>query len=253
MEADTKNTSRIHLKHRRAANTPRAAALPAIMARILASPITTTGQFDCYSGFVLPSFLPLLQASIYRSTGRQAMEAREALPGDLPGASGLDSDTLDAILVRLVAGNGTAKLLASCACVCKLWWIGCQNDELWHALLVQRIGNSAHEILDAMKTSQRARQAPMLSFRALYIRSVTTRVLLWGHCARSEDEAGDAPRAPAPFKPLSESCEVHRVVRQVSAGGGFSCAVSVNCISKHEYARHRERSGSCASFAFTCA
>ena len=50
----------------------------------------------------------------------------------------LDADTLNAILMRLVAGSGTAEQLICCSSVCRTWYAGTINDELWRVLLIHR-------------------------------------------------------------------------------------------------------------------
>ena len=141
------------------------------------------------------------------------------------GAAQLDSDTVDAIFARLVS-SGTAEQLCRCACVCTLWAAASMDDALWRVLLLRRCGGGAGAMLEALDAAQRAAREPAASCRALYIRSVTTRVLLWGHCDEAGEDSSSAPRVPALFGPLSESGEAHRVVRQASAGNGFVCAVT---------------------------
>ena len=146
------------------------------------------------------------------------------------GAAGLDGDTVDQILARLVS-SGTAAQLSRCACVCTLWAAASMDDALWRVLLLRRCGDGAEAMLEALESAQRAAKEPAASCRALYIRSVTTRVLLWGHCD-SDPPYTLSPWtwgtrcAPALFGPLSESREASRVVRQASAGVGFVCAVT---------------------------
>ena len=89
----------------------------------------------------------------------------------------LDADTLNAILIRLVAGSGTADQLCRCSAVCRTWYAGAINDELWRMLLRSRWGAGV-QALDY--TQQLGETGPLLSYRAQYIRSVTTQVLIWG-------------------------------------------------------------------------
>jgi hypothetical protein len=81
----------------------------------------------------------------------------------------LDADTLNAILIRLVAGSGTAEQLCRCSAVCRTWYAGAINDELWRMLLRSRWGEGVQALDDTQQ-----------SYRAQYIRSVTTQVLIWG-------------------------------------------------------------------------
>ncbi len=89
----------------------------------------------------------------------------------------LDADTLNAILIRLVAGSGTAEQLCRCSAVCRTWYAGAINDELWRMLLRSRWGEGVQALDD---TQQLGETGPLLSYRAQYIRSVTTQVLIWG-------------------------------------------------------------------------
>jgi hypothetical protein len=198
------------------------------------------------------------------------------LAEQLAGAAGLDSDTVDVIFARLVSScHGTAaqilrkyslsrfymtntrvmilenvcqEQLSCCACVCQSWAAASLDDALWRVLLLRRCGDGTEAMLEALEAAQRAAREPALSFRALYIRSATTRVLLWGHCndPLADEDSSSAPRTPALFRTLSENRhmtqhqdgtwleqqtkivdrEAHTVVRQVSAGTGFSCAVT---------------------------
>jgi len=61
-----------------------------------------------------------------------------------------------------------------------------------------------------------------LSFRALFVRSVTTRVLGWGDAERQSGYSS-ATRTPALFTPNGL---LGVGVKQISAGGGFCCAVT---------------------------
>jgi len=144
----------------------------------------------------------------------------------LAGASALDADTLGAILVRLVAKCGTAEQLVYAGNVCKMWYSGSLNESLWRVLLVRRCGEGGEEMVDGLEASQRAGRDGVMSFRAQYIRSVTTQVLLWGQCA-SEEDASNTPRAPALF---GHDGLRSVGVRQVSAGAGFSCLVINTCV-----------------------
>lgn len=150
----------------------------------------------------------------------------------------LDSDTLDAILVRLVAEHGTAQNLVCCAQVSRLWRTGSDNDVLWHSLLVRRCGDAGQEILAAVESSQAAGREPILAYKALYIRSVTTQVLFWGQAERQGGHSS-SHRAPALLEP--DDCR-SVAVRQVAAGTAFSCMVRVHtecygtatCIQEHD-------------------
>ena len=144
--------------------------------------------------------------------------------------------------------NVCQEQLCCCACVCKSWAAASLDDALWRLLLLRRCGDCTEAMLEAMDAAQRAAREPAPSFRALYIRSATTRVLLWGHCddPLADEDSSSAPRTPALFRTLSENRymtqhqdgtwleqqtkivdrEAHTVVRQVSAGTGFSCAVT---------------------------
>jgi len=127
----------------------------------------------------------------------------------------LDADTLNQILVRLVASCSSAQqpaaYLSRCSCVCRSWCAGSLNDELWLALLLSRWG--------AGLTRQAI--ATCLTYRAQYIRSVTTQVLSWGLGARSTENVSNTHR-PVLLEP-----DGMRSVgfKQVSAGAEFSCAV----------------------------
>ena len=136
----------------------------------------------------------------------------------------LDSDTLDAILVRLVAAHGTAQHLACCARVCTTWRAGSNNAVLWRSLLVRRCGDAGEEILAAVESSHAAGREPVLAYKALYIRSVTTQVLMWGQAERQGGHCS-SHRAPALLEP--DDCR-SIAVRQVAAGTGFSCMVGAD-------------------------
>jgi hypothetical protein len=147
----------------------------------------------------------------------------------LLGAAELDGDTLDAIFVRLLAASGTAEQLRCCGCVSKLWYECSLNESLWRVLLLRRcatgVGQEASKMLEAIELSQLAGREPVMSYRSQYIRSVTTQVLTWGHCGRSDDDARDAVRTPALIAPNG----LRGVgVRSVTAGAGFSCAVDTH-------------------------
>ena len=147
----------------------------------------------------------------------------------LLGAAELDGDTLDAIFMRLLAASGTAEQLRCCGCVSKLWYECSLNESLWRVLLLRRcatgVGQEASKMLEAIESSQLAGREPAMSYRSQYIRSVTTQVLTWGHCGRSDDDARDAVRTPARIAPNG----LRGVgVRSVTAGAGFSCAVDTH-------------------------
>ena len=147
----------------------------------------------------------------------------------LLGAAELDGDTLDAIFMRLLAASGTAEQLRCCGCVSKLWYECSLNESLWRVLLLRRcatgVGQEASKMLEAIESSQLAGREPAMSYRSQYIRSVTTQVLTWGHCGRSDDDARDAVRTPALIAPNG----LRGVgVRSVTAGAGFSCAVDTH-------------------------
>jgi alpha-tubulin suppressor-like RCC1 family protein len=133
---------------------------------------------------------------------------------------GLDDDTVGAVLARLVAtSQGTARHLRCCAQVCRLWHAGSESDALWRSLLVQRCGSA---MLAAVEESQRAGREPTLTYRALYIRSVTTQVLMWGQAERQGGHSA-GHRAPALLEP--DDCR-SVAVRQIAAGAGFSAMVT---------------------------
>ena len=101
-------------------------------------------------------------------------------------AHALGPDGLNAVLLRLVATSG-AEQLCRCAGVCRMWYAEAVNEELWQVLLRRRWGEAADEIRESWQPG--AAEAAMSS-RALYVRSVTTRVLSWGQGARSQEEVG---------------------------------------------------------------
>jgi len=142
--------------------------------------------------------------------------------GTLPAASAcgfaLDADILSAILLRMVA-TCSAEQLSRCAGVCQMWYVEAATDELWGKLLLRRWGEAAHAILGSLL--QDSREASM-SYRAQYVRSVTSSVLSWGQGARRMEDVGSAPRSPA----LLADGLIGIGIRQVSAGLCFSCAVS---------------------------
>jgi alpha-tubulin suppressor-like RCC1 family protein len=139
-------------------------------------------------------------------------------------AAQLDSDTLDGILVRLVARSGSAASLLCCSCVCRQWYAGSLNDELWRSLLLQRCGEGAHELIEQIEESQRAGREPISTYRAHYIRSVTTQVMCWGHFARSEEDACNAPRVPKLFEGNDGLRSLG--IRHIAVGVRFACAVT---------------------------
>ena len=98
----------------------------------------------------------------------------------------MHKDGLNAVLLRLVATSG-AEQLCRCAGVCRMWYAEAVNEELWQVLLRRRWGEAADEICESWQPG--AAEAAMSS-RALYVRSVTTRVLSWGQGARSQEEVG---------------------------------------------------------------
>ena len=134
----------------------------------------------------------------------------------------LDPDTLDDILVRLVAGHGTARNLSCCAKVCRLWRTGCESDALWRELLKRRCGAGGAEILCAVESSQLAGREQTVTFKTLYIRSVTTQVMVWGQAERQGGHSANH-RTPALLEP--DGCRSVSV-RQVAAGTGFSSMVT---------------------------
>ena len=184
-------------------------------------------------------------------------------------AERMDSDVLDAILVRLVrigpAGQGprtspsdsaavgdvlsgdcfrsqvdAAATLCRCACVCRAWSSASLNDSLWRVLLVRRCDS-------VLPPLQQPVNVMPLSFRRMLVRSMTTQILLWGLCAKNEEDgvrqlsvADRPPGCTAPRTPTlltSDSSDSHdrawtsdslrlAGVRLVSAGFGFSCAVT---------------------------
>jgi hypothetical protein len=114
------------------------------------------------------------------------------------GAPELDTDSLHHVLLRL-AECGAAKQLVACSRVCRLWYAGVLADDLWRLLLSAKWGPLG--VADGRG-----------SHRSRYVRSVTTRVLVWGQGVKSEIGA------VAPIEVVG--------VRAVSAGAGFSCAVT---------------------------
>jgi len=140
----------------------------------------------------------------------------------------LDGDTLNAILVRLVAEvSSTALHLITCLGVCRLWYAGALNDELWRVLFLRKWRDKAQtrfiepDVNHTQYWHEHPQWEPVLSFRAKYIRSVTTQVLVWGQAERQGGHSS-APRSAALLEPDGLR---GAGVRQVSAGASFSCIV----------------------------
>lgn len=132
----------------------------------------------------------------------------------------LDADGMHAILLRMVA-TCTAEHLNRCASVSRMWYAEAVDEELWRALMLRKWGEAAPQILDIL---QRDSIDASLSFRALYVRSVTTQVLSWGQGSRRQEDVGSAPRTPTFFN--DGFCMRSVGIRQIAAGLWFSCAVT---------------------------
>jgi hypothetical protein len=154
-----------------------------------------------------------------------------------PLAAELDSDTVHAILVRLVAASGeggadaAARRLTLCARVCRLWYAASLSETLWRDLC-GAWGRRAGHVLAALEASRRPPHEPQAlphSHRELFVRAATTQVLVWGNAGRSpKDEtlAGSRVRAALPAL-LGGNGLRGKGIREVAAGDSFSCAVSV--------------------------
>ena len=130
----------------------------------------------------------------------------------------LSADGLHAVLLRVVA-TGSAEQLACCSGVCRMWYEESTNPELWKLLLLWRWGEGAQHLIESLPPG--SREAAM-TYRALFIRSLTTQVLSWGQGARSEEEVATAPRTPALLLD-----GLRRVgIKAVAAGLGFTCALT---------------------------
>lgn len=125
----------------------------------------------------------------------------------------LDADSLNQIMVRLVS-TGTADHLSACSCVCRAWYMGSLNEDLWRILLLRKWGP------DACQETQTDRAH---CHRSSYIRSVTTRVLIWGQGGKCETDAFST----LPILNVNELPSKTVGVKAVSAGSGFSSAVCI--------------------------
>ena len=120
------------------------------------------------------------------------------------GCPELDPDALNQILFRLV-DVGSAQHLSVCSVVCRLWYAGALSDELWSRLLLRKWGAAA--ILHG-------RDYEGMTYKSKYVRAATTRVHVWGQRAVMGNANGSGC-----FRSLIG-------VRTISAGAGFSCAVT---------------------------
>ena len=161
-----------------------------------------------------------------QTTGSEDKRKRSERGGPRLPAVELDGDSVDAILVRLVASACThtqatasrdlpspAQHLSRCARVSWQWYAASLNEDLWRGLLERR---SICGMLVA------GREQAKLSYRAMYIRAATTRILVWGNCGNPRDRASARVRAPTllggdGLKGMS--------IKEVSVGEGYSCAV----------------------------
>jgi hypothetical protein len=152
----------------------------------------------------------------YISSQLKGLKVEASAPPSRTSLAALGTDGLNAILLRLVA-TATAEQLSCCTVVCRTWYAEAVRDELWEVLLLRKWGETARNILKSLAPREIA-----MSYRALYVRSVTTQVLSWGQGSRSEEEQSTAPRAPELlFNGLRGVG-----IRQVAAGHWFTCAVT---------------------------
>lgn len=158
------------------------------------------------------------------TTGSEDTRERSERESPRLPAVELDGDSVDAILVRLVASACThaqatasrdspspAQHLSRCARVSRQWYAASLNEDLWRGLCRSMCG-----MLEA------GREQAKLSYRAMYIRAATTRILVWGNCGNHRDSASARVRAPTllggdGLKGMS--------IKEVSVGEGYSCAV----------------------------
>ena len=161
----------------------------------------------------------------------------------LTGSGGeLDVDSLGAVLVRLLEFRAlettvdlffhgalrnqsvlqVAETLSRCACVSRVWHASANNEDLWRGLIRHQWGE---HVVKTLSYSERT-----VSARALYIRSVTSRVAYWGAPGACSEDGGHTVQLASTRTPALQEPDGLQSLgpRQVAAGAGFSCLVSWN-------------------------
>ena len=173
----------------------------------------------------------------------------------LTGSGGeLDVDSLGAVLVRLLEFRAlettvdlffhgalrnqsvlqVAETLSRCACVSRVWHASANNEDLWRGLIRHQWGE---HVVKTLSHSERT-----VSARALYIRSVTSRVAYWGAPgACSQQTVGAKMQKVEPYSTPKAHARSAGRTRGVPAPGGGGAGADPRCWRGEQYRNEKNR------------